>query len=188
MPVKPKPPLPDGHRVLYIKQRSYALRTYKKGYQSSSADWAHIKHNLPPPRFHAVKCRPHELYTITPTGFKTADVQPASICGVQPDPLDPVRLWKAARAAEANFMLLPGEMRTNGAGPKYWLQAPAGTEVSCPRCLAAMRAAEEVAKRPAFRYRPHGIKERPTKPPREHVYVAKDAFGFGVEEPGESDA
>lgn len=158
---KPPPPCPADCTVAYIRNPRFdntppvrlvilseaaGLRDGEERY------WVPVKRK--PPVFHAVKGK--NLNWTIAEGFKIARVQAVSLCGVQPDPGDPV-------------------FAHNGWEPKHWRHAEKGTVVSCDKCLARMRA----ALRPKFKYRPHGKHERRTRPFREHVFAGQ-SFKDGV--------
>jgi hypothetical protein len=94
-------------------------------------------------------------------GFELDAVQARSLCGIKPDPFDPTILNRIARR-QAKWRAEGGihgiDRYPGGMAPKFWVQE-SRSAVSCPRCLAKMRA----AMRPKLRYRP-GIKALPIKP------------------------
>jgi hypothetical protein len=121
---KPKPPVPNGHVVAHIYKPSYDNRRAKVVKFDSDSEHGAATFVIPskvkPPPFHCVPGR--NLNWSTAHGFAITPVQAIAICGVQPNPQDPIYV-------------------NNGWDPKHWVQSldPAA-EVSCNKCLALMRA------------------------------------------------
>jgi hypothetical protein len=153
MPVKPIPPTPSGYCAAYIEQKNYALHAHRGKHENADAHYAKQQGPLPPPRFHAVKNDGKTLNYTLLDGPRLSDVQATSMCGITPDPFNSTILNRIARRQaiwRADGGIDGIDRRPAGMAPKFWVQEPRTTVVSCPRCLALMRKAA----RPRLRYRP----------------------------------
>src|SRR5665213_2936454 len=86
----------------------------------------------------------------------------AALCGVDPTVIPPV-LRKRATFFEPEIWR-----------KKTWSMGEFHTEITCATCRAMIRKALDKQNRAQIRYRPHGIKERPTKPKRDELLYAKN--------------
>jgi hypothetical protein len=129
---KPKPATPPDHVVADIRNNAYdSVGSRIKPVKIENDDRKYfVEVKVKPPVFHCVPGR--RLNWSTAHGFAIDPVQAIAICGVQPNPHDPIYV-------------------NNGWDPKFWVQElDPKVEVSCNKCLALMRARLRVKSRGCF--------------------------------------